>query len=193
MSDKLEIKVETKGTEAALRKRLAALLALPIALVEEAEEARHRLVDLTARSDLSGQHMADQWFVKASGGGTARGGGGRFSGGAGAGRPTIEIDHPANVVGATHPSRKNSDGSPVVVNDGKHNLLATLEWGSKPHIIKAKNKPYLHFKTADGNWVKTKQVEHKGTRAFGMVRIVSRELRRDVNKRVKQIVSGRKR
>lgn len=38
-----------------------------------------------------------------------------------------------------------------------------LEEGTAPHLIRAKNKPYLHFKASNGNWVKTKEVKHPGT------------------------------
>lgn len=41
-----------------------------------------------------------------------------------------------------------------------------LEEGTKPHVIKAKNKPYLHFKAQDGYWRKVKQVNHPGTKGF---------------------------
>lgn len=41
-----------------------------------------------------------------------------------------------------------------------------LEEGSRPHIIKAKNEPYLCFKTKDGYWRKAKQVKHPGTKGF---------------------------
>lgn len=39
-----------------------------------------------------------------------------------------------------------------------------LEEGTAPHLIKAKNKPYLHFKAGGGNWVKTRVVKHPGTK-----------------------------
>ena len=42
---------------------------------------------------------------------------------------------------------------------------AYVEFGTKPHDIRPKNKEYLTFKTRDGRWVRTKLVHHPGTKA----------------------------
>jgi len=182
VSDQFKFSYNDADTRRMLKNRVAALLALPVALVEEAEKARKHLVEETPRSDLAGQHMADLWYVDTT---AAKGE-----------RPRIEIDHPFNVAGATHPSRTDNEGRPLVVNDGgNYNLLAVHEWGSKsaPYKIEAKNAPFLHFKAADGNWVRTKIVpEHPGVRASGMVRKAHRRLQRNVNRRIKQLTEGRK-
>lgn len=39
-----------------------------------------------------------------------------------------------------------------------------LEEGTDPHTIEPKNKPHLHFKASNGNWVRTKLVRHPGTK-----------------------------
>ena len=57
-----------------------------------------------------------------------------------------------------------------------HKAAVYIEQGTKPHIIKAKNKSYLVFKTGSSgslktgkftgwDWVRTKSVNHPGTRA----------------------------
>ena len=40
-----------------------------------------------------------------------------------------------------------------------------IEFGTAPHKIKAKNKPALVFRGADGNLVTTAEVQHPGSRA----------------------------
>lgn len=42
---------------------------------------------------------------------------------------------------------------------------AYVEFGTKPHVITPRNKPFLAFKTKSGNWVRTKRVNHPGTKA----------------------------
>ena len=44
------------------------------------------------------------------------------------------------------------------------NYWRPVQFGSKAHIIEAKNKSYLVFQTADG-WVRAKKVNHPGTKA----------------------------
>jgi hypothetical protein len=46
---------------------------------------------------------------------------------------------------------------------------APLEFGSKPHVIRAKNAPVLRFIGKNGNWVSKKQVNHPGNRAYSYV------------------------
>lgn len=40
--------------------------------------------------------------------------------------------------------------------------------GTQPHTIRAKDAPYLHFKV-DGQWVKTKEVQHPGFEGDGFI------------------------
>lgn len=51
--------------------------------------------------------------------------------------------------------------------------------GTRPHVIRAKNKPYLVFRY-QGRWVRVKQVNHPGTRA-----------RPFLDRAVREIASGR--
>ncbi len=44
-----------------------------------------------------------------------------------------------------------------------------LEKGTKPHIIRATNAPYLVFRGRSGGLVRTKQVQHPGTRAYNVL------------------------
>lgn len=77
----------------------------------------------------------------------------------------MKADHPWNEYGAVHPDTRQT------VNDGRHNLLGTLEFGSAPHVIRAKNAQALAF---IGSWqegvIFRKSVKHPGTPAFAMVR-----------------------
>jgi len=48
----------------------------------------------------------------------------------------------------------------------KMNYSAALEYGTKPHIIKARRVSNLQFRARDGRWVKVKVVSHPGTKAY---------------------------
>lgn len=75
-----------------------------------------------------------------------------------------KVDHPWNEYGAVHADTRR------VVNDGRHNLLATLERGSAPHVIRARNADMLAFIGSwTGGMIFRKSVNHPGTPAFGMV------------------------
>lgn len=37
-----------------------------------------------------------------------------------------------------------------------------VDQGTKPHVILPKNKRFLAFKGSDGNWVRTKRINHPG-------------------------------
>lgn len=39
-----------------------------------------------------------------------------------------------------------------------------VDQGTKPHIIRPKNKQYLTFKSSDGTWIRARQVNHPGTK-----------------------------
>ncbi|HEV2329246.1 MAG TPA: hypothetical protein VGY56_10700 [Verrucomicrobiae bacterium] len=47
---------------------------------------------------------------------------------------------------------------------------APLEFGSKPHLIRAKNAPVLRFIGKDGNWVSKKEVHHPGNKEYSYIR-----------------------
>lgn len=64
-------------------------------------------------------------------------------------------------------------GSGMQVMNSKgdiYNLGALLEYGTDPHLIEPVNCDYLHFKTDDGKWVKTKLVHHPGTPKYNTYR-----------------------
>jgi hypothetical protein len=42
---------------------------------------------------------------------------------------------------------------------------ASIDGGARPHLIRAKNKPYLHFKGRRG-WARVKAVKHPGNRPY---------------------------
>ncbi len=42
---------------------------------------------------------------------------------------------------------------------------AAIDGGAKPHLIRARSSPYLHFKGKRG-WVRAKVVRHPGNRAY---------------------------
>lgn len=59
-----------------------------------------------------------------------------------------------------------------------------IDGGARPHLIRAKNKPYLHFKGKRG-WARVKFVNHPGNRPFKFLynatdaafRVMGQELR----------------
>lgn len=59
----------------------------------------------------------------------------------------------------------------VMNSSGKtYNLGALLEHGTDPHLIEPVHKDFLHFRTGDGKWVKTKLVHHPGTPPYNTYR-----------------------
>lgn len=70
----------------------------------------------------------------------------------------------------------------VRLSDGRvTNLLEMLEYGTRPHEIRAKKaKALAFFWPAVGANVFVQSVKHPGTRAYGMVRIVATEAAQDV-------------
>ena len=73
-------------------------------------------------------------------------------------------------------SIKVSFPDPLTVQISGNAVMAYQEFGTKPHVILPKNKPYLMFKTKDGKWVRTKRVNHPGTPANPFVRPAVSEL-----------------
>jgi hypothetical protein len=55
-----------------------------------------------------------------------------------------------------------------------------VEFGTKPHDIVPKTKPYLVFKTKDGKWVKTKKVRHPGTKPNPFIQPVVHDVMKDL-------------
>jgi hypothetical protein len=53
---------------------------------------------------------------------------------------------------------------PLTLRVKGSDVAAYVEFGTKPHDIVPKTKPYLVFRTKQGNWVKTKKVRHPGTK-----------------------------
>ena len=65
-------------------------------------------------------------------------------------------------------SKSNSDGSVLIGNSAKY--AAFIEYGTKPHIIRAKYKPMLVFYSPNYGWTRKKEVMHTGTRSYYVLR-----------------------
>jgi hypothetical protein len=164
-------------------------------MLEKLEEIADRTLESiqkkTPRSaDIVNLHAADGWFIKKFGGGAK-------------GRESFlaVIDHPWNE-NKVKQTRTPAEGGPtrtVVVNDGDHSLLATLEFGSKPHLIRARTalnvrgrgrkRPGLTFKI-DGKWITVQEVDHPGTKAHAMVRVSVALANRSVKRMITTILKG---
>ena len=70
--------------------------------------------------------------------------------------------------GKVHASDKQSKplGSTEVHIGSAVEYAQDLEYGTSPHVIKAKNGKYLTWKGADGQFHSKEQVNHPGTRAY---------------------------
>lgn len=64
-----------------------------------------------------------------------------------------------------------------------------LEFGTAPHKIKAKNKPALVFRGADGSLVSTKEVMHPGSRAQPHVFPTWKEYRPKAKRKIAKAVN----
>lgn len=101
------------------------------------------------------------------------------------------VDHPFNDDGATHSLRG------ITVNSQSFKLLEALEFGTRAHVIRARTafnvrgrgraRPGLSF-VADGEWVRTQEVDHPGTKAYAMTRIAANEASRDVGRMLQKVV-----
>jgi hypothetical protein len=119
--------------------------------------SRATLEQLTPRDT---HYTATAWFTEKSTSGSFRG------------KPLIYntiVDHPFNTPGAVHPV-PDANGRLRPVNTPKFNLLEALEYGTAPHTIAPKDKKYLHFFTRAGKEVFATQVQHPGTKPYGMMR-----------------------
>ena len=170
MGKGLALKIDTSGARAMIERKMRALLAVPVAAVECAHEALKLLTERTPRSDqhYAGPHTADMWMVRVIDAGKI-----------------VEVTHPFNRAGATHP------GSGELVNDGTHNLLGTLEFGSKPHVITAKDGKPMRFRIAGIGWRSSYIVNHPGTRPHHFMRDVSEIIRGMFKARVEELLRAR--
>jgi len=55
-------------------------------------------------------------------------------------------------------------------------IIVFFEEGTKAHDIYPKNRPWLHFKTRNGRWIRTGHVSHPGTVAHKMIANTEDEL-----------------
>lgn len=76
--------------------------------------------------------------------------------------PVIEAATPAGPLGVTAVI-----GVPEIFEGTPLNYAIPVELGTGPHIITAKNKPFLKFKVG-GHWVQVKSVNHPGTKGAHM-------------------------
>jgi hypothetical protein len=76
-------------------------------------------------------------------------------------RSSVHVKRPAGETGFPRLTGRVDRFNLIVGTAVKYG--AVVEMGSRAHVIRAKKKPYLHFKI-DGRWVRIKQVNHPGTR-----------------------------
>ena len=123
------------------------------------DAAVQRLKELTPRSELDGDHIADGWRADESDVGDSF---------------TIQIHN-------TSPKATEklhlADGSTT-----DYTLLEILEYGSKAHEIRPVNGKTLHFTAANGADVHTQLVHHPGTKPYAMVAITEAEVAVEMKK-----------
>lgn len=147
-----------------LAHRLTQLGEQVIAAVHRGIEQNARLMaaelkQLTPRSDGDGPHVADGWMVRQIDALGGRDAGGRFVG---------KADFAVEVYNADPRWDATIDTS----TGGTTSLGRILEFGSRPHEIRARPGGVLRFYwPAVGDIVTAKSVEHPGTRAYGMMAI----------------------
>jgi hypothetical protein len=62
--------------------------------------------------------------------------------------------------------QRNPNGADLTLENATP-YACPIEFGARPHIIKPRNAPYLHFFwTKMGYWVTTKKVNHPGNRPY---------------------------
>lgn len=64
--------------------------------------------------------------------------------------------------------------------------LGAIEFGARPHVIRATRAKMLHFRFKNGDLGYMKQVNHPGMKGFGAQTKTERELRRNI-KRVRKV------
>lgn len=72
--------------------------------------------------------------------------------------------------GAMAASIKVEFSDPMTVKVTGSAVAGYQEFGTRPHVILPKNQPYLVFKTKDGRFVRTKKVNHPGTKPQPFIR-----------------------
>lgn len=72
--------------------------------------------------------------------------------------------------GAMADSIKVEFSDPMTVKVTGSAVAGYQEFGTRPHVILPKNKPYLVFKTKDGKIIRTKKVNHPGTKPQPFIR-----------------------
>jgi HK97 gp10 family phage protein len=64
----------------------------------------------------------------------------------------------------------------------------SIDEGSRPHVISAKNAPFLRFRGRGGGWVSKKSVNHPGTKAQPFMARARDEMRETLTRNVEQAV-----
>ncbi len=82
--------------------------------------------------------------------------------------------------GAMAASIKVEFSDPMTVKVTGNAVAGYQEYGTKPHVILPKNKPYLVFKTKDGRIIRTKKVNHPGTKPQPFIRPAVNEVMEDL-------------
>jgi hypothetical protein len=148
------------------------------------EEGVKKVSELTPRSDGPGPHLADAWTLHVIGG-----------------KRKSMVAGPLMVIYNSQLMKRTGEflKKAYLKVKGKktdYTLLHILEYGSKAHVIEPWKAEYLVFKVKNSlfkrimgkgaeQWVKTKQVHHPGTRAYGMVRLTMAWLQKRFKKFVK--------
>lgn len=69
---------------------------------------------------------------------------------------------------------------PMTVSVTASVIAKYVEYGTKPHVIRPVRAEYLVFKSKSGQWVRTKKVNHPGTKAQPFIRPVVNEVFKDL-------------
>lgn len=72
----------------------------------------------------------------------------------------------------------NYDGDKTITANARYS--AAIEYGTKSHPIKVKNKQYLHFIGKDGKDVFKKEVLHPGTKPNPVMRMAARTVQKQI-------------
>lgn len=83
-------------------------------------------------------------------------------------------------------------GKVIVRASNRLKHAAALDRGARPHIIRARNAPYLHFKGKYG-WVRTKSVRHPGNKPYrflyGATVAAGRSFHQSMSARMRRLAS----
>ena len=128
-------------------------------------EKRFNVTKTGKRAKKKYKHVADGWTLKIIGGG----GKDRV--------PLVAVIYNKFTHKPTGEVKENAKLQNASGEKKSYSLLEVLEYGSPPHSIAPVNAKTLHFTTKDGKEVFTKQVDHPGTKPYGMVRITRAKLK----------------